>query len=128
MASQPGTTVFPVMAKANGTIYDHEVASDRGTEGTPSLESGPLEIGEGEQLLSLQRVFPDDKTVGDVSLTIYTAPNPDTTEETYGPYTLTAQTSLRIKARQIRVKLTEAVETSWRVGKIRLGVQPSSRR
>jgi hypothetical protein len=128
IASQPGTTVFPVMASSNGTIYDHESGSDRGTEGTPSLESGPMELGNGDVLVSVQKVIPDDKTVGDVTLTIYTAPNPDTTEDTHGPYTLTEQTSIRVKARQIRVKLTEAVETNWRVGVIRLGVLASSRR
>jgi hypothetical protein len=37
-------------------------------------------------------------------------------------------TSVRVKARQIRVKLVEAVATSWRVGTIRLGVLLSSRR
>jgi hypothetical protein len=79
-------------------------------------------------LVSLQKVVPDDKTVGDVSLTVYTAPNPDTTETEHGPYTLTAQTSIRLKARQIRVKLTEAVATGWRVGTVRLGVLQSSRR
>jgi hypothetical protein len=41
---------------------------------------------------------------------------------------LTAHTTIRLKARQIRVKLVEAVATAWRVGVIRLGVQASSRR
>jgi len=128
VASQPGVHVYPVMAKANATVYDHETGSARASEGTPSLESGPMELGNGDALLSLQKVVPDDKTVGDVELTVYTAPNPDTAETANGPYTLTAHTTIRLKARQIRVKLTEAVATSWRVGVIRLGVQMSGRR
>lgn len=128
ITQQPGTTVFPVMCAADGTVYDHETGSDRGSEGTPSLESGPMELGDGDNLVSIQKVIPDDKTVGDVSLTIFTAPNPDTAETSNGPYTLTAQTAVRLKARQIRLKLTEAVETSWRVGVLRLGVLASSRR
>jgi hypothetical protein len=63
-----------------------------------------------------------------VNLTLYGAPNPDTAETSYGPYTLTAKTTLRVKARQIRLKLTEAVAAAWRVGVIRLGVVQSSRR
>ena len=125
---QPGTTVFPVMANASASLFDHETGSARNSEGTPSLESGPVELGNGDVLMSVQKVVPDDKTVGDVNLTIYTAPNPDTAETSNGPYTLTEQTSVRLKARQIRVKLTEAAATSWRVGVIRLGILPSSRR
>jgi hypothetical protein len=128
IASQPSVSVFPVMCNAAATVFDHETGSARNSEGTPSLESGPMEIGEGDNLVSIQKVIPDDKTVGDVALTIFTAPNPDTAETANGPYTLTAMTSVRVKARQIRVKLVEAVATSWRVGTIRLGVLLSSRR
>lgn len=128
ITSQPGTTVYPVMCNASASVFNHESGFARNSEGAPSLESGPLEIGEGDNVLSLQKIIPDDKTVGDVSLTIYTAPNPDTAETANGPYTLTAHTTIRLKARQIRVKLTEAVATGWRVGVIRLGVMMSGRR
>lgn len=128
IASQPGTTVYPVMCNASGSVFDHESGYGRNSEGTPSLESGPIELGEGDAVMSLQKVIPDDKTAGDVNLTIFTAPNPDTAETSNGPYTLTAHTSIRLKARQIRVKLTEAVATGWRVGIVRLGVMMSGRR
>jgi len=123
-----GTGVVPVLINASGEIFDHETASLRNSEGTVSLESGPLQLEDGDNLVSIQSILPDDKTVGDVTLTIYTAPNPDTAETSNGPYTLTAKTTLRLKARQVRLKLTEAVATAWRVGVIRLGVVKSSRR
>lgn len=125
---QPGTNPYPVMAKALGVIYDHESGTARDGEGTPSLESGPIEIADGDRLMGIQKVVPDDKTAGDVTLTLYTAPNPDTAEATNGPYTLSAQTSIRVQARQVRMKLTEAVATAWRVGVVRLGVVLGSRR
>lgn len=118
----------PILIGATGTIYTHETGTGRNSEGTPSLESGPLELEGGDNLVALQSILPDDKTVGNVNLTIYTAPNPDTTETSNGPYTLTARTTIRLKARQMRVKLTEAVASAWRVGTIRLGVIKSSRR
>lgn len=120
--------VNPILVNASGTIFTHETGTGRNSEGTPSLESGPLEIGDGDHLVQIQSILPDDKTVGDVNLTVYTAPNPDTTEASNGPYTLTARTTLRVKARQVRLKLTEAVASAWRVGVIRLGVVQSSRR
>lgn len=118
----------PVMVNASGTIFTHETGTGRNSEGTPSLESGPLELEDGDNLVQIQSILPDDKTVGNVNLTLYTAPNPDTTETSNGPYTLTARTTLRVKARQVRIKLTEAVASAWRVGTIRLGVVKSSRR
>lgn len=126
---QPGnSTIGPVMCNPSASVFDHETGTGRNSEGTPSLESGPIEIGDGDRLLEIQKVLPDDKTVGDVNLTLYGAFQPDASETSYGPTTLTAQTSLRVKARQIRVKLTEAVANAWRVGVIRLGVIASSRR
>lgn len=120
--------VNPILISNTPTIFTHETGTGRNSEGTPSLTSGPLEIGDGDNLVQIQSILPDDKTVGDVNLTIYGAPNPDTAETTYGPYTLTARTTLRVKARQVRLKLTEAVASAWRVGVIRLGVVQSSRR
>ena len=129
IAFQPGnTTTGPVMTNAAISVFDHETGTARNSEGTPSLESGPVELGDGDRLMEIQKVIPDDDTVGDVNLTLYGAFQPDAAETTYGPYTLTAQTSIRVKARQIRAKLTEAVANAWRVGVIRLGVIASSRR
>jgi hypothetical protein len=120
--------VVPVLFKDNADLFDHETGTGRNNEGTPSAESGPFEIADGDNLVALQKVIPDDKTVGDVNLTLYTAPNPDTAETTSGPYTLAAQTSIRLKGRQIRMKLTEAAANAWRVGVIRIGVLQSTRR
>lgn len=128
VASQPGVHEFPVMCNASASVFDHETGSARNSEGTVSLESGPIELGDGDHLMQVQSVLPDDKTVGDVNLTLYGAMNPDASETTYGPYTLAARTTFRAKMRQVRVKLTEVVATAWRVGVIRLGVVQSSRR
>lgn len=126
IALQPGTSAYPVMTNAAASVFDHETGTGRNSEGTPYLESGPIELGDGDRLLALQKLIPDDKTVGDVNCSIYTANYPDESETLNGPYTLTTQTSIRLKARQIRVKLSEAVANAWRVGVVRLGVAPSS--
>ena len=128
ISQQPSVWTYPVLCNASGTVFNHESGYARNSEGTPSLESGPMELDEGGTLMSLQSIVPDDRTVGDVSLTVYAAYSPGDAEVAYGPYTLTAMTALRIKARQVRIKLTEAVETAWRVGVVRLGAMLSSRR
>lgn len=137
ISSQPGTSALPVMMDADSAVFDHETGSARNSEGTVSLESGPIELGDGDHLMQVQSVVPDDKTTADtvgsaktpaVTLTMYGAQNPDAAETTYGPFTLTAKTTLRAKMRQVRLKLLEVSAAAWRVGVIRLGVIKSSRR
>lgn len=138
IAFQPGyTTIGPVMCNPSASVFDHETGTGRNSEGTVSLESGPIELGDGDRLAQIQSVVPDDKTTADtvgnaktpaVTLTLYGAQNPDAAETTYGPYTLTAKTTLRAKVRQVRLKLLEVSAAAWRVGTIRLGVIASSRR
>lgn len=115
------------MIGSDGTIYDHETGEDRDGQ-TITLESGPMEVGNGDQVQRIQRIVPDDKTLGDVSASLYTALSPDGTETEHGPYTLTEITSVRLTARQVRIKLTEVVAAAWRVGTIRLGAIAGGRR
>src|ERR1019366_5248438 len=117
-----------LMGSAAPHLYQHETGFTFNGEGTASVESGPIELAEGTTLLNISSVVPDDRTLGDVNLTIFTSLFPDNAEVSNGPYTLSARTSSRLKARQVRVKLTQVVAEAWRVGTIRLGVAPSSRR
>jgi len=120
-----GPTPNPVEITADGLIYEHELLSDRGSL-VPYLESGAVEIGNGDTLMSVQEIVPDENTLGDVSATFYAAFNPTDAETVYGPFTLSAPTGLRMIARQVRVRLDEARQKSWRVGTMRFGVKPSS--
>lgn len=117
----------PVMITSAGVIYDHETGTLR-TGQTVFLESGPMEVGDGDQVQRIQKIVPDDKTVGDVSASLYTALSPDDAEVLNGPYTLTSQTSVRVTARQVRLRITEVAQTAWRVGVVRLGAIAGGRR
>lgn len=116
----PGSTTTPVLIDSSGRIYDHETGNAR-TGQTIYLESGPMDVGSGERVVRAQRIVPDDKTVGDVSASLYTSLAPDDTETLNGPYTLTSITSVRLTARQVRLRLTEVAASAWRVGVVRLG-------
>jgi hypothetical protein len=115
------------MIDSSGNVYDHETGSTR-TGQTVYLESGPMEIGEGDQVMRVQRIVPDDRTAGDVSASLYTSLHPNDSETLNGPYTLASPTSVRLTARQVRLRITEVVATTWRVGMIRLGAIASGRR
>lgn len=128
VTQQAGSTSgVPVLVTSGGAVYDHETGTAR-TGQTVYLESGPVQSGDGDQVLRIQRIVPDDRTAGDVTASLYTAMYPDSTETLNGPYTLASPTSVRLTARQVRIRLTEAVASAWRVGLIRLGVIPGGRR
>lgn len=120
-------TVVPVLMTTGGTIHDHETGNSR-SGGTTYLESGPLEMGNGDNVVKLQRLVPDEETAQQVNATIYTALFPNATETANGPYNLSSPTSIRLTARQCRIKLTEIVAAAWRVGVFRIGIIVSGRR
>ena len=125
-SAAPGTV--PVMIDESGNVYDHETGTDFNNEGTASLESGPVEIGSGDRLMLITGFVPDDKTVGDVNVTLYGANYPDDAETTYGPFTLTSWSTFIAKARQVRVKFTQVTATAWRIGTVRLSGRLGSKR
>lgn len=122
------TTPVPVMVDSTGHIYDHETGNNRGASSGVFATSGPVEIGDGDNVMRIQRIVPDDKTAGDVSASLTTSLFPDTAGILNGPYTLASPTSVRLTARQVMLTLTEVAASSWRVGVVRLGVILSGRR
>jgi hypothetical protein len=125
-----GALQYPVMIEKSGSnsiIYEHEKGLDHGTE-VPYLESGPLEIGNGDTLLAATKLIPDEKTLGDVAVTLFSRLHPTGTEVTHGPFSAAEPTPVRVTARQVRLRLTEGVERDWRVGTFRMQVVPSGRR
>lgn len=153
-----GAAQYPIILDSVGHIYEHEVLQSRpaavdSQEGiellteddqnlllesgsifltaeqtAPFLESGPVQIGEGDFLMNLQRLVPDERTLGDVRAFIFSSLYPTAPEIEDGPYNLANPTSIRITARQVRLRLEEVNQTDWRVGIIRFGVRQGSRR
>jgi hypothetical protein len=122
-----GATPLPFMFGSDGLSYEHETSDDRGSE-VPYLESGPIEIGTGDRVMRVQRLVPDERTLGDVRATLFGRYTPMGDETEYGPYSLAAETDVRLTARQVRIRLDQYNETDWRIGLLRLGVLPSGRR
>lgn len=122
-----GVYEYPIMvANDDLTIYEHEYADTR--VANAYAETGPLELGEGDQLMRVQQIIPDEKTQGDVTMTLYGALFPNSVEQVNGPFTATNPTATRMTARQIRFRVDEVTKTNWRVGVPRLGVIPAGGR
>lgn len=122
-----GVLAGPVLMSAAGKFYQHESGENRESE-IPFVESGPIEVGNGEQFLDMQTLIPDEKTLGDTSASFYVSNFPTEGETLYGPFSLANPTSVRFQARQMRVRFQEARQTSWRIGVPRLGFVPGDRR
>lgn len=127
-----GFLQYPLLADADGCVYEHENGTTYADEGgspsyTPYVESGPVEIGDGDRVMHVTGYIPDEETLGEVNTRIYSRLYPTGTETTHGPYTNTNPTNVRITARQVRVRHTQ-VTGGFRIGTPRLDVKPGGKR
>ncbi len=110
-------------------IYQHEIVGGAHCS-VPFIVSGPVELGNGDRVLKIRRLVPDEAVLGQVSLTLLGSMYPEPTQNAtaYGPYPLAAPTSVRVTGRQFLVQFTEVVQADWRIGTMRLGVRLGGRR
>lgn len=129
-----GAYDFAVMADELGQFYYMEngtsyLKPNRASSYNPSAESGPFEIGSGDQVMSILRVIPDETTLGEVDITLYAGLYPTASEDSQSITTLTEPTSSRLTGRQVRLKVEQdSASSGWRVGTFRLEVRPRGRR
>lgn len=122
-----GVYRFPMWASPAGVVYNHE------TVGTydgnlPFLESGPVDLTPGDQVMRVTELIPDELNQGDVEMVFKTRFHPNDVEREYGPYTLANPTSVRFTGRQIRMRLQATGAGFWTAGTQRLEVRPGGRR
>jgi len=122
-----GVFTYPLMISSDGYIFEHEVgyAYDGAS---PFVESGPFEIGNGDNIMSVKQVIPDEQTLGEVVVSFKARMYPTSTETTYGPYAAAQPTDVRFAARQVKIRYTGAVLEDWRVGVNRVEVVPMGKR
>jgi len=128
-----GVFEYPIMVDATPTVYDHERGSTKTGAGTPYAESGPIELGAGEQVMHISRIVPDEATIigqelGSSRAYLYSSFYPSETETQNGPYTLANPTDVRLSARLARLRIEEIAAGDWRLGEVRLEVQPEGLR
>jgi len=122
-----GVFTNPLMISSDGYVYEHEVGYAYDSA-VPFAESGPYEIGNGDNIMSVRRVIPDEQTLGEVVVSFKTRMYPMATETTYGPYAAAQPTDVRFAARQVKVRYTGNVLEDWRVGVNRFDVVAMGKR
>ena len=122
-----GVFTNPMAVSTDGYIYEHEVGFAYDSASVYA-ESGPVQLGNGDNIMSIRQVVPDEQTLGEAVVSFKTRNYPTATQSTYGPYTAANPTDVRFAARQVNVKVTGAVLADWRIGIMRLDAVPSGKR
>ena len=122
-----GVFTNPLMVDSSGYIYEHEVGYAYDS-GSVYAESGPMEIGNGDNIMSVRQVIPDEQTLGEVQISFKTRFYPMDTEYTYGPYSAAIPTDVRFSGRQVKIRYTGAVLEDWRVGVNRIEAVAAGKR
>lgn len=117
----------PMWIDPDGVLYEHEVGNQHGANEVYA-ETGPITIGTGDNVMKITSLIPDERTQGDVTATFKTRFYPNGTESTFGPYTMSTPTSVRFTGRQIRMRVSGATNSDWRVGIMRVDAVAGGKR
>ena len=115
-------------------VYIHETGSnDDGAAMANHIESGDIDIADGDNFMSISRFIPDFKNqTGTVDVTLKTRPYPSGTQTSHGSFDVTTSTTkvdTRIRGRQVAVRVSsDAVDDNWRYGTMRLDIKPDGMR
>lgn len=122
-----GVFTKPIWFTSDGKAYNHEAAFNH--DGDPIFaETGPISIGSGDNVMNVTQMIPDEKTQGQVTATFKTRFYPNDVEREYGPYTMSAPTSVRFTGRQVRMRVNGTDLSDWRFGVARIDVKPRGKR
>jgi len=115
-------------------VYSQEDGvNDAGSAMTAYIESGDIDIGDGDNFMSIARFIPDFKNqVGEVDVTVKSRSYPTKTQTTHGPFAITTTTEkqdTRIRGRQLALRVSsDATDDDWRYGTLRFEGKPDGMR
>jgi hypothetical protein len=132
------STVSPIYGLTAGrtVLYNQEDGVD--ADGQPIeayVYSGYFDIGDGDQMLLMQKFIPDFKRqVGDLTVRLLLRPYPQASAapSSLDPYVITPTTqfvSTRARGRQIQLRIeSDELNGWWRFGTMRVDIQPDGLR
>ena len=125
-----------ILGLTNGATqaYLHETGNDAdGQAMTAFVKSGSIEIGEGNDILFVQKLIPDiQNQAGTLNMNLEFKYYPNNTTSVIKTATFTDTTefvSLRGRGREFTVNVvSNTTSTAWRLGTQRFDIQPDGRR
>ena len=132
-----GVSNTPIGVTAGASyVYEQEKGNNQanGTAIAASLTTGSIEIGDGDQFMSVSKFVPDFTSLSKeltITLTLEDYPQSTTSQTTSGNVSSTTQ-KINVRGRGRSVKLNfltnVADETNWRLGSMKLQLRPDGRR
>jgi hypothetical protein len=121
----------PYATGTDGYLYDHDTGTDDDTSAmSASLESGDVEIGNGDMMMFVDKFVPDFKTLtGSVDIRLRAKKYPQSTSYSSdsGQLEVLSTTEFvkpRVKGRQVTLSITsDALGDAWRMGTNRVGIR-----
>lgn len=117
----------PIWADASGNLYNHEYGFAHGSY-KPYAETGSISLGNGDQIMKVTKLIPDELTQGDVKVSFKTRFHPNDTESTHGAYSLSNPTAVRFSGRQVRLRVEGERLADWRSGIMRIEAEAGGQR
>lgn len=133
----------PIAASADGYLYLQESGLDDGSTNPPSpitsyVQSSPLDLGDGEQFMFINRVLPDlqfrntTSTNPEVDLKLSVRNYPGGSYLSTQTQTITDTSEIlyyRLRGRQMSMYFeSTSLGTTWRLGSTRVDMKPDGRR
>ena len=131
-----GVFDYPIACDSLGNVYQHDSTTLNNSEnlGTavPYAQSGPIEIGNGDNYVQCNQILPDEEanTLPGVVISFTGRFTPLGAETDFGNFTFNSDgyTDARFTARQVRMKVTGDTDQMFQVGNIRLDLRNRGRR
>ena len=113
---------------ATNRPFDHETGYDYHNLDMPWAESGAITLGNGDNVMVITEMIPDELTQGDVRFQFKSRFYPNGDEYISEWYDAGAPTSVRVTGRQIRIRVEGVRLSDWRVGTNRIEVKAGGKR
>ena len=131
--SDAGTFTNNVGASSDGYLYQHEVGTDDdGSAMTSYVQSADIDLGDGEQIMFIDRMIPDATITGTLNSYIKTRKHPADSYTSKGAFAITSSTKRvnpRARGRQVAVRFESSLTgDNWRLGATRLDMNPDGER
>ena len=107
-------------------VYQHEIS---GTGATNMFaETGPIQLGNGDNILHVTQMIADERTKGDVQVKFKTRFYPNSAETEHGPFNPATPTGLRFAGRQFKMRVEPDDGSEFRLGIVRVDAQQGGKR
>ena len=131
-----GAFTYPIAGDSQGFVYEHESTTLNNSPNlnsqVPFCETGPIQIGNGDNYVQCNQIIPDEEANSLPGVTIsfkgrFTPLGPTTD---FGSFTFESDgyTDARFTARQVQMTVTGSTNQDFQVGNIRLDVRPRGKR